>query len=74
MNNETSITKKLVSVFMLNGKVLVKNLPDNPGTVANLRAKYTGNDKLLFYHTLPLNDRKYPIFNPAENKKNEKNK
>jgi hypothetical protein len=59
---------------MLNGKVLVKNLPDNPGIIAKLRAKYTGNDKLLFYHTLPLNDRKYPIFNPAENKKNEKNK
>ena len=59
---------------MLNGKVLIKNLPADQGTISNLRAKYTGNDKLLFYHTLPLDDRKYPIFNPAENKKNEKNK
>jgi hypothetical protein len=74
MNNGTSVTKKLVSVFMLNGKVLIKNLPADQGTISNLRAKYTGNDKLLFYHTLPLDDRKYPIFNPAENKKNEKNK
>ena len=59
---------------MLNGKVLIKNLPADQGTISKLRAKYRGNDKLLFYHTLPLNDRKYPIFNPAENKKNEKNK
>lgn len=67
--DQTSITKKLVSVFLLNGKVLIKNLPDDPGTVGSLRAKYPGNDKLLFYHTLPLDDRKFPIYEPIKNKK-----
>jgi hypothetical protein len=69
VNNQTSITKKLVSVFLLNGKVLVKNLPDNPWNVENLKHKYPGNDKLLFFHTLPLDDRKFPIYEPIKNKK-----
>lgn len=67
--DQTSITKNLVSVFLLNGKVLIKNLPDNPGTVSKLKNKYPGNDKLLFYHTIPLNDRKFPIYEPIKNKK-----
>lgn len=69
MSQGTVIIKKLVSVFMLNGKVIIKNLPADQGTIANLRAKYPGNDKLLFYHTVPLNDRKYPIYEPINNEK-----
>lgn len=70
MNQDgTSITKKLVSVFMLNGKVLIKNLPADQGTIGNLKAKYPGNDKLLFYHTMPLNDSKFPIYEPIKNVK-----
>ena len=70
MNQEgNSVSRKLISVFMLNGKVLIKNLPDNPGTVSQLLYKYPGNDKLLFYHTLPLNDRKHPIYEPIKNVK-----
>lgn len=69
MSQGTVIIKKLVSVFMLNGKVIIKNLPADQGTIANLRGKYPGNDKLLFYHTVPLNDRKYPIYEPIKNEK-----
>ena len=69
MNDRTSITKKLVSVFLLNGKVLIKNLPADQGTIGSLRAKYPGNDKLLFYHILPLNDQKFPIYEPIKSKK-----
>lgn len=70
MNQEgTSITKNLVSVFLLNGKVLIKNLPADQGTIGKLKNKYPGNDKLLFYHTIPLNDRKFPIYEPIKNEK-----
>jgi hypothetical protein len=31
--------------------------------------EYADNDKLIFYHTIPLNDRKYPIYEPNKNKK-----
>lgn len=69
MNDRTSITRKLVSVFLINGKVLIKNLPADPGTIGKLKAKYPGNDKLLFYHIMPLNDRKFPIYEPTKKEK-----
>lgn len=69
MSEQTSITKKLVSVFLLNGKVLIKNLPADQGTIGKLKSKYPGNDKLLFYHIMPLNDQKFPIYEPIKSKK-----
>ena len=69
MKEQTSITKKLVSVFLIDGKVLIKNLPADQGTIGKLKAKYPGNDKLLFYHIMPLNDQKFPIYEPIQSKK-----
>ena len=68
MTGET-IDKKLVSVFNTKGKVLIKNIPANMGNIARLKEKYKSNDEILFYHVIPLNDRKFPIYNPDKNKK-----
>lgn len=68
MNGET-IDKKLVSVFNIKGKVLIKNIPANMGNIARLKEKYNGNDEILFYHVIPLNDRKFPIYKPTKNNK-----
>lgn len=68
MNGDT-INKKLVSVITTKNKVLIKNIPANMGNIARLREKYKSNDEILFYHVFPLDDRKFPIYNPDKNKK-----
>lgn len=73
MNGQT-IHKKLISVFHVNGRVVVKNLPDNPGNIGTILSKYAERDHVIFYHSYPLNDRKFPIQETIKTLKNEKSK
>lgn len=64
----TTIHKKLISVFHINGRVMIKNLPDNPGNIGTILSKYEERNHIIFYHTSPLDDRKFPIHEPIKNK------
>jgi hypothetical protein len=69
--NGITIHKKLVSVFLLNGKVIVKNLPGDPGTIGAMLAKYPKEEYLIFHHTLPISDREFPIQQTSKTLNNE---
>lgn len=64
-----TIHKKLISVFHVNGRVMVKNLPDNPGNIGTVLSKYEERNHIIFYHSLPLTDREFPIHDPIKNTK-----
>ena len=63
MSDQTSITKKLVSVFLLNGKVLIKNLPADQGTIGKL--KLQNLPKMASLPNLVI----FAIYEPIKSKK-----
>lgn len=65
----TTIHKKLISVFHVNGRVMVKNLPDNPGNIGTVLNRYEERNHIIFYHSLPLTDREFPIQDPIKKTK-----